>query len=120
MEIPEAAMSGHTPGPWNIDAPYICGNGTTRYSEGYTVAVVTTGYDSGKAVAQMHGHAGVYEANARLIAAAPDLLAACRVTLEDFIQLMEGHCPQGSPEEEAVNLVAGMLRAAIAKAEGHL
>lgn len=106
-------MSKHTPGPWVMDGPIFCGNGTSADIEGYSVARIMqkNRFSSCIPDSQM-------EANARLIAAAPELLGACKTTLNHFISVMEGHCPPGSPEEEAVDLVAGMLRFAIAKAEG--
>ena len=60
-------MSKHTPGPWHIGAPPPNGEQTIGTQQGLMVAVATTG-------------SGVpTEANARLIAAAPDLLSALQV-----------------------------------------
>lgn len=62
-------MSGHTPGPWRVGrgGPNLCPTvGTER---GLMVAMVS------------HGEGHPTEANARLIAATPDLLEACRPML---------------------------------------
>ncbi len=62
-------MSKHTPGPWNID-------GGTNSNE--DLFIWKTGeYYSGHAIATVHGEIQEgSQANARLIAAAPDLLEA--------------------------------------------
>lgn len=70
LEVPVAAgMSGHTPGPW-------------RYQEGadaYTHIVRASGNRFLCQLAQ--DTSGVAEADARLISAAPDLLAAAQTVL---------------------------------------
>lgn len=56
------------------------------------------------------------DANARLIAAAPDLLEACRGILARYLSLAgSGDCGFWNPEEESWVIT---VRAAIAKAEG--
>ena len=83
--------SKHTPGPWRIGTPPPNGEQTIGDAMGMMVAVATTG-------------PGVdTEANARLIAAAPDLLKACQSAEWDGL-LPEFTCDK--------------LRAAIAKATG--
>ena len=105
-------MSGHTPGPWEV-------GGHDDGVPGY----VYCDNEFGSAVAIAYGDALAYtclprdeqEANARLIAAAPDLLAAL-VEMRDLFDLMcglgfspaDGH--EGSPKANA--------DAAIAKATG--
>ena len=91
-------MSKHTPGPWKA-----------HFDEAYFV----TGPDLGRVAMMMnlkgaHGLGGRRSgnesaANARLIAAAPDLLEALQV-------IADGKCAEGEEAEIA--------RAAIAKAEG--
>ena len=65
----------HTPGPWhliNTDG----GDITVSYSDGVVRSHVARCYR--QALAEEHG---TLEGNARLIAAAPDLLAACKRVL---------------------------------------
>lgn len=66
-------MSEHTPGPWSIDASLFDRDGYDRYivlGDGLYVAEVIGMATPDKDL--------LSTANARLIAAAPDLLAACR------------------------------------------
>jgi hypothetical protein len=86
----------HTPGPWWVDGP----------DEGIEV------HDTFGRTASVWGDQGANSeawANASLIAAAPDLLAAARLANQELIDMGQGS--SGSPA-----LVA--LWAAIAKAEG--
>ena len=59
-------------------------------------------------------------ANARLIAAAPDLLAACKEAREALHNLrhywLENDCCNGTPHDEDCSCTLHKLRAAIAKA----
>lgn len=59
-------MSKHTPAPWYVERddglPYVCGADDSR------VCDITSGYGEGSALAK---------ADAKLIAAAPEMLAAC-------------------------------------------
>lgn len=91
----------HTPGPWTWDdgSPWIY-----REINGATVARVAE--DNGHMVAEYRKPMPM-SANARLIAAAPDLLEACRAALEWL-----GECHKGTHQAE----IADELRAAIAKA----
>jgi hypothetical protein len=63
----------HTPGPWKIGTPPPNGEQTIGNSQGLMVAVATTGFN----VPTL--------ANARLIAAAPELLEA----LESMVEMVE-------------------------------
>ena len=83
----------HTPGPWT--ATPTAGHETHGQSVVYAEA-------DGKDVAVIYDG----KANARLIAAAPELLAACKA----IAALMDGQGRANMPE------VAGQARAAIAKA----
>jgi hypothetical protein len=94
-------MSAHTPGPWEVGSE---GNGKPGYvycnnSLGSAVAIVF-----GKPLRLTVFSPEEEEANARLIAAAPDLLAALK-----FAQSIIGH-----PDDAGSQLIAD----AIAKAEG--
>jgi len=93
----------HTPGPWAISAAmYGVGNlkvhGVEFTRDGITQPIANCGWDD----------KGEAEANARLIAAAPDLLAALRL------------CERALEERdaEAEEHAAKAARAAIAKAKG--
>ena len=96
-------MNKHTPGPWF----YETGNTEALIVErdGTTVAELQTTY-------QTTAHRSL-EANARLIAAAPDLLAALKGILRehDALQMAEGRTGDRWP-------AATRTRAAITKATG--
>lgn len=71
-------MSGHTPGPWEIDGldPYNKAFGiSARNAEGYKTPVVVW-----RGMGRPASEEG--KANARLIAAAPDLLAALKLVAD--------------------------------------
>lgn len=94
-------MSKHTPGPWD----YFVGNANGRG------LIRIEGEGTGEHIASMPRGA-VSESNARLIAAAPDLLAA----LEDLVGYAAAEI--GIPPNEAVGGAFKQARAAIAKARG--
>lgn len=125
----------HTPGPWvisrvalnfgrvitradHVDRPYGAAVDAARCRATYMQSIAS--------VSRHHCHliGGIAEAeaNARLIAAAPELLAALKLAVETIREWHGMHEPddmasetwrlyQGSPEMKAIN-------AAIAKAEG--
>jgi hypothetical protein len=104
----------HTPGPWRANERTICPRSrkwvqTDVRGGGEVVAICsrTRHTVSDDDVAEVM-------ANARLIAAAPDLLAACEAAMEF---LPKGEYPGGSGQTEAVR-VRDLVRAAIAKAKG--
>jgi hypothetical protein len=87
-----AEQAKHTPGPWHVDpraAARVCAGLDT---------VASCGNDSGLRDA--------WEANARLIAAAPDLLRVAHLLVSWL------------DEEEGAHKLCDAARAAIAKAEG--
>ena len=93
-------MSGHTPGPWAVTPD----------------SFVMAGSRPSIGVARVITHAKEFVANARLIAAAPDLLEAAKLTALHF-ERMNLHPDvnfMGDDEHEAW----GALNRAIAKAEG--
>lgn len=100
-------MSAHTPGPWLTDRNN-CHAGqiaTIHHCIGNDwVEVWTDKWCEGDRLTEE-----VMEANARLIAAAPDLLAA----LESALHVMNNEC---DPDEYATPFAN--IRAAIAKATG--
>ena len=100
-----AAGVTHTPGPWHMDTikgfPTAIGVGLEPESGARAIAILSR--DS-------HSSKEHQEANARLIAAAPELLEACTAALDRLSVI-----PTFSPDRKAIAL----LQAAIAKAEGH-
>ncbi len=107
---------GHTPGPWEV-AGELSHLRVNRYNsenpnacDGIRqIALVTQGdYEI--------PHYGEAEANARLIAAAPELLAALDELLASYVSLVNsGDAGSWNPETDAEVKAA---RAAIAKAKG--
>ena len=88
----------HTPGPWGYQL------GSIIDREGYLIADVRSRFDDGK------GGEDYHQANARLIAAAPNLLAALEAMIREFdVDFIE----HGSIEIK-------QARAAIARARGTL
>lgn len=83
-------MSNYTPGPWAADANFVAAPSADQF------IVMCRGADG--------------EANARLISAAPELLAALRA-LADAVEHYTNATPEDWPELAAA-------RAAIAKATG--
>lgn len=100
-------MAGHTPGPWRAEQHQPFGS-----------AVYV---DDGKTLATAHGSAAItgekwpHVANARLIAAAPDMLEALRYVETRCVS--EAAYPHASLEDRKMRDV---VVAAIAKAEGML
>lgn len=100
----------HTPGPWRVSGFYIAADEPTRDKRGShrQVADWTCG------LAGVSDASDLQKANARLIAAAPELLAA----LKRATQLMEdADLDDESPNDDGYILLQA-CRAAIAKAEG--
>lgn len=101
------AKQQHTPGPWTIR------HGTNIFGVRRDV-----GHEGSIATTATHGSNQVdcgpeSEANARVIAAAPSLLAACRMAEKCLIDL----APYPSEVTEAVVAIVGCLHDAIAKAQ---
>jgi hypothetical protein len=91
----------HTPKPWHIGKR--SGNPAIYGKDGTEVAEI------------LHGLTPEWRANARLIAAAPELLAALIASL-DYVVLKGAGMELSS---EALNELCAGIRAAIAKAEGN-
>ena len=92
-------MSGYTPGPWRVGSPGM-GAGKVCTVEGRRI------------VGEASWYCEQAEANARLMAAAPDLLAACKDTLDYWETTGFADCDEGC------DCIVDQMRAAIAKAEG--
>ena len=103
-------MTTHTPGPWVaelIEAPII--NGQTIGAPNGNI-LAGNGRTGGDWIASVKPFSDSFYANARLLAAAPDLLEACR----EMLQGVEGH-ERRTGATQLVGCVV-KLRAAIAKA----
>lgn len=110
------AGGAHTPGPWSS-------HGCSVYQDSTWKDGTQSG---GRVIALAHEQADVDGmpsdedlANARLIAAAPELLAACRATLA-YLGCEAEELDREGKHNAAANTreLAAQLRAAIAKAEG--
>jgi hypothetical protein len=95
-------MSEHTPGPWIVDYDGNICAGPDKHLLAYVVPDPTWGIDA--------------EANARLIAAAPDLLAACEIAMilldrvdYDGTWILLDYAPS---EKAATDRIASAVRAA--------
>ena len=99
---------GHTPGPWGCD-------GTEVHAEHL---VICNAYRSRTDDEGNWMRSEEVEANARLIAAAPDLLAACQAIANDCERVLDGDDFSGMPDAELFRAFLDVLRPAIAKAEG--
>ena len=103
-------LSKHTPGPWtaakdNNGRPYVLSDGTIRIADCWYLPI-----------GRRHG--GEAEANAQLIAAAPDLLRAL-IDLGDWLAYGMNKAAGAEPTAEdhaACERVAAQARAAIDKA----
>ena len=104
-------MSGvkHTPGPWRmLDVSIVTGSGLTAKP----VAQVWRRWE-------VEGGAEETEANAHLIAAAPDLFKALKACLFEIDQEIEQRKCSGNDEDwAAMQRLSDSAHAAIAKAEG--
>jgi hypothetical protein len=133
-------MVGATPGPW--EAIEFADGGEVVDSDGYEVADLNTGLIAinrhwlDEHDEHWSGHAPEsyiertqeeVDANARLVASAPDLLAACRVALRlstwavlsEETSSAHSHSERRADEYDAkVRAAEDQIRAAIAKAEG--
>lgn len=94
-------MSQHTPEPWTAEGPDPFGDYTVSDHSGLAVAAVVNGL--------VPGRAEQVAANARLIAAAPNLLTVCKQIL-----LKDRHVLGGSLSHSLIR----ELEVAVAKAEG--
>ena len=93
----------HTSGPWVIQANGGSQVSIEKVSDGIRSVIAETFYQK---LADEHG--GDYQANARLIAAAPDLLQVAK----DFLLLAQLHDWEGAAIDFA--------KATLAKAEGNV
>lgn len=107
-------MSKHTPGPWNFE---IQEEGEFLYAPKIKFSMrLNWDGDAYKIEGQEDRRAEAI-ANARLIAAAPDLLAALELAYFDLRTIAAASTPRSSEEIRATRN-ADMIRAAIDKAKG--
>ena len=109
--LPEATVK-HTPGPWRVSPldGRTCGPSRLLISNGTEVSQL-------QAVAIVTLRTGETDANARLIAAAPDLLDACRMAhaaLRHYQEHLNAGQFNSVEDKDAIDYCAD----AIAKAEG--
>jgi len=132
QEVGIVSETKHTPGPWAVytdTLPFEI-NGQPRFHT--TRRIGTVAHHP-----QLHGpepvvylssglgphtFVGIKEADARLIAAAPDLLAACKLAAETFRRYGDLHAAKGPQEASFKALdnfeLADVMAAAIARADG--
>jgi hypothetical protein len=94
-------MTKHTPGPWYV-------RGAPAAYQHEKPRDITSGHSLIATACMLNNFRGETLANARLIAAAPDMLEALRTIVE--------YGPQSGMKADAPMLIAA--RASIAKAEG--
>jgi hypothetical protein len=110
-------MTKHTPGPWHVNSVdgsqwAVIGPATTHQGCGAYICDMVNGS------LEINAYIGHLEAdaNARLVAAAPELLAQLQTALR-YIEHIGANCTergQGHPQQALVD----SIRNAIAKAEG--
>jgi hypothetical protein len=114
-------MSAHTPGPWSVGSETVTRHDYPEPYDSFTVAVRSA---NGASVANLCGgnqHLPFigeqeYRANVRLIAAAPELLAALHQAVAIIRVFVDVDDTRWSHLRDAAELQA--IEAAIAKAEG--
>ena len=114
----ETKKTQHTPGPWVADVDRGMIRGAVRPSDsppGFGLACVVPGY-LGEGRDEMEQDSAFLRANARLIAAAPDLLEALKDLLDRAERQAAGMLVEASCEVWYAHRDAA--RAAIAKAGG--
>lgn len=118
-------MGTHTPGPWKWEpmSEHMLGLGRDVPYDGTEDSitdpggVMICGCSRCKACVERGASCFCPEpADQHLIAAAPDLLAACKEALVFISKLGPGQCPDGAEDEVTNNWKR--LRSVIAKAEG--
>lgn len=98
-------MSEHTPGPWHLDVLAHTITDTGNYDNRWIVRG-----NNHERIADMFEEGDEADANANLIAAAPEMLEALKVFMD--------YNDQGGPLSFNTDAMWAQARAAIAKAEG--
>ena len=107
-EVPATPRPAHTPGPWTIHESAFSSSLVKELHIGTSTRTAACVYDD--CAAGILARSEV-EANARLIAAAPELLEALEAVLPDLEHYVATHGP--GPDKRLA-----IARAAIAKAKG--
>lgn len=109
-------MSAHTPGPWVFaeDARPRPEVATVAWVGDFVVGIPTPGFEGGN---YRDADYGTDEADARLIAAAPDLLEALEFALRDM-EATRAQFASKVPNVGVLGMSIATARAAIAKARG--
>jgi hypothetical protein len=107
---PNMSTTSHTPGPWIVEKPY---QQHGMFISGPNTGLICKLYSPDVHLCNLNIPVSV-EANARLIAAAPELLAA----LYDALHFVEDMETDLSFKNGIVKKHVATIRAAIAKAEG--
>jgi hypothetical protein len=108
-------MSGHTPGPWQFcdDCGATASPAIRPHGTGYLVAAVNRHEPLGD-----DDPAGHWLANGRLLAAAPDLLAALHLAADALADYSDVNDGQDGPTPNRAMSALQEIDAVIAKAEG--
>ena len=121
------SASKHTPGPWRLEADPAHFDSLTTVTGGQRMNAQPHAWPAYPLTAQVGGMAALHEmqSNARLIAAAPELLEALKLWLDihdkpaGFIGKFGKSLTEAiAAQEVKVNAAAAAARAAIAKAGG--
>lgn len=104
-------MSKHTPGPWVTDNSVLRGS-INRLDEPRRHIALTSDWENEKGDREQN------EANARLIAAAPELLEALESAIECGMVPSSTAKDGGATRHARQVVVADMIRDAVAKAKG--
>jgi hypothetical protein len=107
------AETGHTPGPWRVEGP-----DDEPYGQIGVFAAHHLVCELWQDDAPVRDYNEAQWANARLIAAAPELLAALRAVVESFGPWHDDDCPCDDTCSCSAKPVHDAVNAAIAKAEG--
>ncbi|MFA5382476.1 MAG: hypothetical protein WC356_04865 [Candidatus Micrarchaeia archaeon] len=114
-------MSKHTPGPWEVifedeGEGHIIHMATAIENPGYFHSIHEVRYDHGVEPEEKGFEEA--EANAHLIAAAPDLLEACKAILEDIEDTLVDCDSPGT--RQTLEIQRDFLQDAIKKADGDM
>lgn len=100
----------HTPGPWRLAGKYKGDHGSFWLETEFPMPVFE--------LVPVVGVPSEHLANARLVAAAPELLEALKETLPFMIDIAKARHPQFEPTMADDDSAIGKAMRAIAKAEG--
>ena len=108
---------GHTPGPWEVGGVGDSCVATPTHPD-ERICVCWDPRPAELEDGSWEDHSPEIRANARLIAAAPELLAVCQAIAGDLQALLDGDDFSGMSDAELFGVMLRSLNAAIGKAEG--